>query len=357
MKNELLDLINLASKVEKGDYDWETLMKLAQEQSVIGVALQGMQTLSPDMRPPRNILLKWITLSETIKRQNEKVNHVLQTLVSELEGIGVKPFIVKGQVIAQEYKEPLLRQSGDIDVLIAKDDWNAVRKWLEAKEIGHTSLAPDKHIEIDFHGVTVELHHHLNAFSSKRAMTYWANEIEGKITERQRVVNIDGTDVLTLGATDTLVHLLVHVHHHLLTEGVGLRQLMDMALFVNNHFDELELSLLRKHLVGIDHVRALGAYMALLGKYLRLPKDKIPFELDLKDYAYADKIMDEVWKGGNFGYKNHRKGLKMGFLHSVDTARILISHSVRFYRLAPSESRNYWLHRLLWRGKKVMNAQ
>jgi len=159
--------------------------------------------------------------------------------------------------------------------------------------------------------------------------------------------------IKTLGITDTLVHLMVHAHHHLLTEGVGLRQLMDMALFLNNHYDELDLSLLHQHIIGIGHEKAFNAYMALLNKYLGLPKEKIPFELDLQDYVYADKIMDEVWRGGNFGHKNNLKGVKPGLLHSLNTARLVIGHSIRFYRLAPAESRAYWWRKIFWRTKRI----
>lgn len=356
-RKALLNLIRQFPEDCHYSYNWGTLMDLAKEQSILGVVLQGIQSLPSQAWPPKNMLLKWISFSEAIRKKNKVVNNTLKELVTEFTSLGVRPLIVKGQVIAKEYKDPLLRQSGDIDVFIAKNDWPILSKWITKNHFGFTSLAPDKHIEIDYHGVTVELHHHLNAFSSKHVMKYWIEEMETKFLERHRPVKIEGVDVLTLGITDTLTHLLVHTHHHLLTEGVGLRQLMDMAMFIHNHFEELNLSQLHSQLVGIDHLNAFNAYMALLNKYLGLPKTEIPFELVLDDYVYADKIMQEVWRGGNFGYKNHIKGLKMGLLHSIDTARIVIGHSIKFYRLAPSEARAYWWHRLVWRNKRIMNIR
>lgn len=353
-RKTLIDLVCLFPTNDSELYEWKKLFKLAKEQSILGVTLQGIQSLPSNVWPPKDILWKWISISEMIRKQNNKVNQVLNELILELDLLGVKPIIVKGQIIAQEYRNPLLRQSGDIDVFIGKDDWPIFTRWLDEKDFRPTSMAPDKHVEIDYKGVTVELHHHLNAFSSKRVMKYWTEEFEAKVFKRQRMVKLEGADVATLGVTDTLTHLLIHAHHHLLTEGVGLRQLMDMALFLHNHFDEIDIDLLHAHLVGLDHLNAFNAYMALLNRNLGLPKREIPFELALQDFRYADKIMDEVWRGGNFGYKNHFKGLKLGLLHSMDTARIVLAHSFTFYKLAPSEARAYWWHRLIWRNKRSM---
>jgi len=355
MQDNLLNLIRLSptSASTISEKDWPALLKLSQEQAVMGVALQGIQKLPREQWPTRKLLLQWISCVESIKWQNEKVNTALRDLVAELETQGVKPFVVKGQIVAQEYEEPLTRQSGDIDVFVCKEDWERVERWLQKNNIACSSYAAEKHVEFDYQGITVELHHHLNAFPNKRVMEYWQQEFEGKVKERHRTVTVDGTVIKTLGITDTLVHLMVHAHHHLLTEGVGLRQLMDMALFLNNHFDELDLSLLHQHIIGIGHEKAFNAYMALLNKYLGLPKEKIPFELDLQDYVYADKIMDEVWRGGNFGHKNNLKGVKPGLLHSLNTARLVIGHSIRFYRLAPAESRAYWWRKIFWRTKRI----
>lgn len=357
MNDGLLSLIRIDKAYIAGDYNWTEVLRLAKEQSVIGVALAGTQRLPSDKWPPKVILFKWFSLTESIKKRNIRVNNVLISLISELQNLGIHPIVIKGQIVAQEYEQPLLRQSGDIDVFFDKADWSKVEQWLRDENINYSRSAAEKHIEIDYHGVSIELHYHLNAFSSSRVMAYWNGCFEENALERSRFVEIDGKPVRTLGITDTLVHLIVHVHHHLLTEGVGLRQLMDIALFIHNHFNDLDLNQLHKHLKGICHEKAFNAYMALLNKYVGLPKEQIPFKLNLKDYVYADKIMEEVWTGGNFGYKNNLKGVKAGLLHSLNTARLVIGHSIRFYYLTPSEARAYWWHKIFWRMKRKAHKQ
>lgn len=332
--------------------DWTDIVHTAREQSVLGVTFEQIKKLPAEQRPPKPLLLNLIACSEKIRERNIIVDETLCRFTDEMESFGCKPIVVKGQVVALEYDNPLARQSGDIDVFFCNDDWTKVNQWLHDRNIAFSSSASEKHIEISFQGVTVELHHHLNAFSSNAVMRYWQTQYEDKALERVRFVDINGKRIRTTGITDTLVHLIIHVHHHLLTEGVGLRQLMDTALFITNHFDALDLNLLHGHLKGTDHEKAFNAYMALMNKYLGLDVKKIPFALDLTDYVYADKIMQEVWKGGNFGHKNNLKGVKPGLLHSLNTARLVIAHSIRFYRLAPQEARAYWLHKIFWRMKR-----
>lgn len=367
MKTNLLNLLRMTPitpTIDDNPYNWEEILRLAKEQSVVGVALQGANRLSKDNRPPKALTLQWIGYAESIKRRNEQVNSVLTQVIVEMEEWGLHPITIKGQVVAQEYEESLYRQSGDIDIFFGNSEWKGVELWLKEKGLNFSRSAAEKHIEVEYDGMSLELHYHLNVFGSEQANDYWEKEIEDREASPQpspkerkcRYVEINGTKVRTLGVTDTLVYLMVHVHHHLLTEGVGLRQLMDMCLFVHNHFDELDLSLLHRHVVGIGHEKAFNAYMALLNKYLGLPKEQIPFELDLQDYVYADKIMDEVWRGGNFGHKNNLKGVKPGLLHSLNTARLVIAHSMKFYRLAPAESRAYWWRKIFWRLRRKSHA-
>lgn len=349
MRGHLLNLLSLSPDRCAGEFDWKSLLELAEEQSVVGLALQGAQALSANDWPPRSILLPWIGCAEAIKRQNRRVNAAMLHFVEEMEERGLHPLIVKGQVMAQEYADPLLRQPGDIDVFFERSDWKGVERWLIERKKPHSCGAAERHIEIAYEGIPIELHWHLNHFSSSRSMSYWQREVEDKALERSRVVWVDGVKVRTMGVTDTLVHLLVHAHHHLLTEGVGLRQLLDMAHFIHNHAGEVDPSLLHHHLQGIGYEKAFRAFVALFHKYLGLSDDDLSCDFGVRDNVYADKIMKDVWSGGNFGHKNNLKGVRPGLLHSLNTARLVLAHSVRFYRLAPAEARAYGWHKIFWR--------
>jgi len=92
MQDNLLNLIRLlpTSISAISENDWPALLKLSQEQAVMGVALQGIQKLPKEQWPPRKLLLQWISCVESIKWQNEKVNTALKSLVTELEAQGVR---------------------------------------------------------------------------------------------------------------------------------------------------------------------------------------------------------------------------------------------------------------------------
>lgn len=68
----------------------------------------------------------------------------------------------------------------------------------------------------------------------------------------------------------------------------------ELEVLVSSHFDELELSRLHSSLHETGTYNLFNACMALLNKYRGFPKGKIPFELDLQDYVYADKIIRKM---------------------------------------------------------------
>lgn len=75
---------------------------------------------------------------------------------------------------------------------------------------------------------------------------------------------------------------------------VSQAQISELGMFLQEHFDEIELSQLFHSLKAQGKMRQFNAYMALLNKYDSFPKELIPFELDLHDYVLADKIMERV---------------------------------------------------------------
>ena len=65
--------------------DWEIIYQLAEEQSVIGVALAGLEHSS--VKPPQDILLQWIGEVQMIEQQNLGMNKCCSVLrKTTLEG-------------------------------------------------------------------------------------------------------------------------------------------------------------------------------------------------------------------------------------------------------------------------------
>ena len=104
-----------------GTTDWNVVYQLAQEQSVQGIVLQGIEAVqgawlkvhgSPLV--PRILLLQWIGEVKYIEQQNRDMNEFVAKLITQLRDDDIYAILVKGQGVAQCYERPLWRSRGNL---------------------------------------------------------------------------------------------------------------------------------------------------------------------------------------------------------------------------------------------------
>ena len=113
--------------------DWEDVYKLAEEQSVIGVVLTGVERLknaNANLGLNQEQLLQWIGEVQMLEQQNKEMNNFIGVLVEKMQNAGIYTLLVKGQGIAQCYEKPLWRSCGDVDFFLSDDDFKKAKDFL-----------------------------------------------------------------------------------------------------------------------------------------------------------------------------------------------------------------------------------
>ena len=165
---------------------------------------------------------------------------IAQTTVSAALG-GVPWLTVKGRSLAQWYPDPSLREFNDLDVLVhprdleialdllnsagvlpAGGNWHGFRKY----EVAEIPLVVD--------GCSIDLHWNLVGMGEPRRQIRLLNEV---LFERAVSRMSDGTEFLTLGPVDTLLHLCVNCG---LDGGRRLRGLVDIDVVIRTGFVDLD---------------------------------------------------------------------------------------------------------------------
>ena len=164
------------------------------------------------------------------------------------------------------------------------------------------------------------------------------DEAMAKHTDSFTVCDSDGeeTEVCVLPPEEDLIVVFKHWFNHLLVEGVGLRQTLDLAVLLNAYRDKMNVGRLMTALDGIGYMKAFRAMLAMMKRYFGLEWLDSNFVLGCRDERYADKLMAAVMESGNFGrkaYRNHTTGKKK----SMETATRALRHCVTFLRLAPKD--------------------
>ena len=236
----LEDKVDLSMVVS--NMDWRQLYSFATKQTIIGICFDGIKRLSEEYpeelkKNPieRDLLMTWMGVSQQIRRQNMKVNGVAAKLYSMLREDGLRCCILKGQGNTLMYPNAYSRNPGDIDVWV-----NASREQITEYAKKHFELGDDiryQHIETSVDGVPVELHFFPctmnNPIYNARLQKWFKRNAD---LQCSNVVSLpDGIGEIAIPTTAfNVVYQLTHLYHHFFDEGIGMRQIIDYFLVVND---------------------------------------------------------------------------------------------------------------------------
>lgn len=287
--------------------EWRSLYNEAQKQSIVGVMVDGLEHLPQEQLPAKELLLQWIGEAQLIEHQNAQMNNEAAHLTKLFEGEGHYTAILKGQANALLYPNPQRRQPGDIDIWVSGEKekilqtlhkLNFINGKLENYESRDKATETYHHIQLpeNKNGIEVEVHFrpssgNLNPFTNHRLQKY-LNEV----INRERSLVIEGFYVPSVKFS--LVMQLAHCQRHLLTEGVGMRQLMDYYYLLKSDAGN-ERSDVKHRLreFGLSHIA--GAVMWVLKEVFGLGDEYL---IAPTDERRGKMMLSIVMEGGNFGH-------------------------------------------------------
>ena len=329
---------------------WEKVYQLAQEQSVQGLLLQGIEELKAkgiELSVPKVLLLQWIGEVQLIEQRNKEMNAFIAELIERLRKKDIYALLVKGQGVAQCYEKPLWRCSGDVDLLLSNDNYDKAKAFLMplAAEV-ESEYDGFKHLGMTIDGWVVELHGSLRVGLPQR-INRVLDDIQEDTFYRGNVRSwLNGqTQIFMLGKEYDVVYVFVHFFNHFYKEGVGLRQICDWCRLMWTYRDSLNYGLLEQRIKRAGLVSEWKAFYNLASRYLGMPGLDSRFMIhDSRFDKKADRIMEFILKSGNMGHNRDmshfskypyliRKCVSMGrrIDDLINHARIFPLDSLRFF--------------------------
>ena len=221
---------------------WQQLYSFASKQAILRLCFDGIGRLGKEYSEElkqnpieRELLMTWMGKAQQIRRQNMKVNGVAAKLYSKFREDGLRCCILKGQGNALMYPNPYSRTPGDIDVWV-----NASREDITEYAKRHFKLEDDirfHHLETTMDGVPVELHFFpcsMNNLLYHARLQKWFKR--NADLQCSNVVSLpDGIGEIAIPTTAfNVIYQLTHLYHHFFDEGIGMRQIIDYFLVVND---------------------------------------------------------------------------------------------------------------------------
>lgn len=316
--------------------EWRTLYGLSVKQAVAGVCFCGVQRLTNEQREkmPKELLMQWFALAEQIRQRNEVMNRRCVEVQRMLAEEKMKCCILKGQGIAQLYCNRLnvFRQPGDIDVLVWKDNLTLSENKKEvvkyAKKISQGAKSIEHHIEVPlFKDGVVEFHYksaYLSNPINNKCLQVWLRNNLG--------TSVDSNLLIVPDFNYNVIFLLVHAYRHYVSEGLGLRHVMDYYMLLNS-VESINSKEIEKTFKKLGLIRFASGLMWILQTVFKMPFANFVCKADEK---LGQSLLKDIMNGGNFGhYRSNMKSFKN--LH-VERFMIRIYRSFQLITYFPGEA-------------------
>lgn len=212
------------------------------------------------------------------------------SIYQELLKENIAPVVLKGEILRQLYPQPESRTSLDEDLLIKEKEYPELKKQLMLLGFEEVNEGEDdKHWVNRKYSVYFEIH--FTPFTKDESYRKW-NEVLRGYSERT-VENKNG--IVSLSREDNLIFLILHAAKHFIYSGVGIKQILDIALFMREYQNDMDFAYIRSALKKTKTLSFAEALTAFIRKYLYR-----------NVYCFGRKTVDadfaaDVFGGGSLG--------------------------------------------------------
>lgn len=285
------------------EVDWEKVYQLAEEQSVVGVVLTGIE--HSYIKPSQELLLQWIGEVQMLEQQNKAMNHFIAEIVEKLRKSDIYTLLVKGQGVAQCYERPLWRASGDVDFYLSDSNFEKAKDFFRPLvETYDPNNDKSQHINMHLGDWVVEIHVNQHCSLSVRVNRVM-DEIHRDLFYGGNVRSWSNgkTQIFLPSPDDDVLIVFVHFLKHFYKGGIGVRQICDWCRLLWTYKESLNHDLLESRIRNMGLMNVWKAFAAFAVEYLGMPEDAMPFySSDKKWKRKADRICSFILEVGNFGH-------------------------------------------------------
>lgn len=220
--------------------DWPEVLRCAASQDVRELLACSL-IVQPEHDCPPQISTPLMEMLRVRSGSNEvRMARVLR-LIDSMTSAGLDVQLLKGAAVAACYRFPESRRAADTDLLIPPQQEEKACAFLREKGFRVDMRGRTGHHDVAWHADVGVVEVHVHLYSELRRENWFRLESgESLRTESTAQVILSGKPYATLGATDHLIFLTLHLAEHFISGGMGLRMMLDIALFFVRHREEID---------------------------------------------------------------------------------------------------------------------
>lgn len=315
---------------------WLELYSSAQRHTIEGIVFDSLQHLPADWMPPRDLLLKWTVKIDQIERHNKDMNTCIKEQLDLFHHQSIYPVLLKGLGVAACYDIPNHRVCGDVDWYFEqKEDYQKANRIIQQRSID-VSYTAGFSTEYMWRDIVVEHHRRMFDIHNPFCFTF-LNRLQKQFYSQRLKREFQGNILLLPAPILMMLQVNVHILKHLLSFGVGIRQLCDSARVYHAYRLNIDGQELKQIYQRLGILKWIHLLHAVLVKFIGLSPQSLPFELP--ESVNADWMMNEIWMSGNFGFLDLRYKVNEDQSHTIrnQATRRVWSNLRRYFKFAPME--------------------
>lgn len=324
----------------KGDVNWIAIYKLSQEQTVVAVVWDGLIKLPLELRPEKTLSFKWYGFVLRNEQANRKINSRVVDIFKLYKANGLRPILLKGAGIASLYHNPLRRGCGDIDIFVGGDEeCEIANRVVEDTLQGINLNALDRQHKHDFHttlklpdGLTIENHTKFTGNFTSAISRRFDSQLASWYPNSPEYADIAESKIEVSPLAFNTQYIFIHMYRHFFSVGVGLRQICDWAVLINQLDD--------KSIKLVGYKQGWQVMAGFLVEYLGVDPAKIPHYKGVNSKKNR-VVLDLILESGNFGHQLLNKRPKGYWSGKIYSFRRQISRWPRLASISSADTINY----------------
>lgn len=293
--------------------DWGQLKALADAQGLSAVVLDGIDKvqeydgLSVQEVLPLQMKLEWIgEVLQNYEQRYKQYENAIRSLAGFYNHHGFKMMVLKGYACALDWPKPEYRPCGDIDIWLfgqQREADAALGSWFKVQGPKmRIDSSHHHHTVFEWQGFTVENHYdfvNVHAHKSSRELEVMFKELGQDDTCFVEIMDASTGSAAKVYLPSPNFHALFLIRHlvaHFASVSITFRQILDWALFVDNHTNEIDWNWLigvLKEYHMMDFFNCINAIcVGDLGFTVKI-FPSVQFSPDLKDKILRDIVNPE----------------------------------------------------------------
>jgi len=228
---------------------WLALREMSDKQGVSAIALDGLNILiqdygkeliCPNMSSDlwQMFLLEWMGTMLMLEQSNQQQTTVMNDMAKKWSEAGCRVMVMKGQANGSFYPKPNHRSTGDIDCYLfenyAKGNEIARDNGASVDEIWY------KHSVISYKDETFENHQYFVHTREGKNGKLLEKDLEEALKVEDELFPKLGEYVVCPPIQWVAMFLTYHACGHFISEGLNLKQLIDWAMFLDKHQNDVD---------------------------------------------------------------------------------------------------------------------